>query len=121
MTSRSMRRLYAIVSVFAFSLIILANVQPAAAQATGSATLRGTVKDPQGAVLRDATITLINERTKDERRAKSSEDGTYPFAAVTPGTYTIKVEAAGFKTASQSSVNIETSSTQGLDIAMEIC
>jgi hypothetical protein len=120
MTSRSVRRLYAIISVFAFSLLILANVQPAAAQTTGSATLRGTVKDPQGAVLRDATITLINERTKDERRAKSSEDGTYTFAAVTPGAYTIKVEATGFKTATQSNVKIETSTTQGLDITMEI-
>src|SRR5689334_10255300 len=120
MTSRSMRRLYAIVSVFAFSLIILANVQPAAAQTTGSATLRGTVKDPQGAVLRDASITLINERTKDERRAKSSEDGTYTFSAVAPGTYTVKVEAAGFKTASQSNLTIETSGTQALDITMEI-
>ena len=61
------RRLYAtlIASVFAFSLTVLAGVIPAAAQTTGSATLRGTVKDPQGAVIRDATITLINERTKD--------------------------------------------------------
>src|SRR5689334_22945223 len=120
MTSRSMRRLYAIVSVFAFSLIILAYAQPAAAQTTGSATLRGTVKDPQGAVLRDATITLTNERTKDERRTKSSEDGTYTFAAVAPGTYTLKAEAAGFKTSSQSNLTLETSGTQGLDITMEI-
>src|ERR1700741_4905954 len=114
MTSRSVRRLYAIISVLAFSLLILANVQPVAAQTTGSATLRGTVKDPQGAILRDATVTLINERNKDERRAKSSDDGTYTFAAVAPGTYTVKVEATGFKTATQSNLNIETSSTQGL-------
>ena len=54
MTLRSMRRLYAtlIVSIFVFSVVMLANVQPVAAQTTGSATLRGTVKDPQGAVLR---------------------------------------------------------------------
>ena len=51
MTLRNMRSLYAtlIVSVFVFSLTIVASVQPAAAQSTGSATLRGTVKDPQGA------------------------------------------------------------------------
>src|ERR1044071_6913955 len=109
MTSRNLRRLYAIVSVFAFSLI-LAAVQPVAAQSTGSATLRGTVKDPQGAVLRDATITLTNERTKDERRTKSSEDGTYTF----------KAEATGFKTSTKANLTIETSSTQGRDIAMEI-
>lgn len=122
MTLRSKRKLYAtlILSVFVFSLTMLANVQPAVAQTTGSATLRGTVKDPQGAVLRDATITLINERTKDERRTKSSEDGTYTFSAVSPGTYTLKAEAGGFKTASQTNVTIETSGTQGIDITMEI-
>jgi hypothetical protein len=117
-----MRRLYAtlIVSVFVFSVALLANVQPVAAQTTGSATLRGTVKDPQGAVIRDATVTLINERTKDERRTKSSDDGTYTFTAVSPGTYTLKAEAAGFKTSSQANLSIETSGTQGIDIAMEI-
>src|ERR1041385_4201164 len=120
MTSRSMRWLYAIVSVFVFSLLILANVQPVAAQTTGSATLRGTVKDPQGAIIRDAAVTLTNERTKDERRAKSSEDGTYTFTALTPGNYTVKVEAAGFKTMTQTGLAIETSDTKGLDISMEI-
>ena len=122
MTLRSTRRLYAtlIVSVFVFSLTLLANVQPVAAQTTGSATLRGTVKDPQGAIIRDAVVTLSNERTRDERKAKSSEDGTYTFTALSPGNYTVKVEAAGFKTMTQTGLAIETSDTKGLDISMEI-
>ncbi len=82
MTLRSMRGFYAtlILSVFVFSLTILSSVQPAFSQTTGSATLRGTVKDPTGAVIRDAVVTLINERNKDERQTKSSEDGTYTFS-----------------------------------------
>lgn len=122
MTLRSMRRFYAtlIVTVFVVSLTTLANVQPVVGQTTGSATLRGTVKDPQGAILRDATVTLLNERTKEERRTQSSEDGTYTFTAVAPGTYTLKAEATGFKTSSQPNLNIETSGTQGIDITMEI-
>ena len=122
MTRPSTHRLYAtlIVSVFVFSLTLLAGVMPAAAQTTGSATLRGTVKDPQGAVIRDAVITLINERTKDERQTKSSEDGTYTFAAVPPATYTIKTEVQGFKTKTQTGLAIETSDTKGFDIAMEV-
>jgi hypothetical protein len=117
-----MRRLYAtlIVSVFVFSLTMLANVQPAVAQTTGSASLRGTVKDPQGAIIRDAVVTMTNERTKDERQTKSSEDGTYTFTALTPGNYTIKTEAPGFKTKTQTGLAIETSDTKGLDISMEI-
>ena len=117
-----MRGFYAtlLVSVFVFSLTMLASVQPAFSQTTGSATLRGTVKDPQGAIIRDAIVTLINERNKDERQTKSSEDGTYTFAAVAPGTYTVKTEAAGFKTKTQTALAIETSDTKGLDIAMEV-
>ena len=122
MTLRSMRKLHAtlIVSIFVFSLTMLANVQSVAAQTTGSATMRGTIKDPQGAIIRDAAVTITNERTKDERKAKSSEDGTYTFTALTPGNYTVKVEAPGFKTMTQTDVAIETSDTKGLDISMEI-
>src|ERR1041384_7753189 len=117
MTSLGQRRLYAtlIISIFVISLTALSAV----AQTTGSATLRGTVKDPQGAIIRGATVTLTNERTKDERSAKSSEDGTYTFAAVAPGTYTMKAEASGFKTSQQAGLTIETSGTQGIDITME--
>jgi Carboxypeptidase regulatory-like domain/TonB-dependent Receptor Plug Domain len=118
MISLGKRRLYAtlIVSIFLFSLTALSAV----AQSTGSATLRGTVQDPQGAIVRGANVTLINERTKAERSVKSSEDGTYTFTAVAPGAYTLKVEASGFKTSSQANVTIETSSTQGIDITMEV-
>ena len=71
-------------------------------------------------MLPDADVTLINERTKDERKATSSDEGGYAFSALTPGTYTIKVEAKGFKIAEQSGIAVETSSTRGLDIAMEV-
>jgi|SoiMethySBSTD1v2_1073268.scaffolds.fasta_scaffold05311_4 hypothetical protein len=118
MTSLAKRRLYAtlIVSIFVFSLTALSAV----AQTTGSASLRGTVKDPTGAIIRDATVTITNERIKDERKTKSTEDGTYTFTALSPGNYTIKVEAAGFKTMTRNDFPIETSDTKGLDISMEI-
>jgi hypothetical protein len=90
------------------------------AQITGSATLRGTVRDPNGAVVPNATVTLINERTKDERKTTSNDEGLYVFTAVTPGNYTLRVEGKGFKTVSQSAVAIETSSTRGIDVTLEI-
>src|SRR5215211_3464738 len=82
----------------ALCVSLIAGAPATFAQTTGSATLRGTVKDPQGAVIRDASVTLINEGTKDERKTTTSDDGNYVFSAVTPGTYTVKVEAQGFKT-----------------------
>lgn len=101
-------------------LLLLAGAQAAFSQTTGSSTLRGTVKDPQGAIIRGATVTATNERTKDERKTTTSDDGVYVFSALAPGAYTIKVEAPGFKTTEQSHVTVETSSTRALDITAEI-
>ena len=121
MALRSMRRLYAtlIISAFVFSLTILA-VQPVAAQTTISGTLRGTVTDPKGAVVPKAIVTLINERNKDERSTKTNDDGLYVFTSVTPATYTLKIEAPGFKTVSQTGLAVETSSTRGVDVQLEL-
>jgi hypothetical protein len=101
-------------------LSLIAGAQSAFAQTTGSATLRGTVKDPQGAVIRDATVTLINEATKDERKATTNGEGGYVITALNPGTYTLKVEAQGFKTLEQSGVAVETSTTSGHDVSLEV-
>ncbi|MDQ3918829.1 MAG: carboxypeptidase regulatory-like domain-containing protein, partial [Acidobacteriota bacterium] len=89
------------------------------AQTTGSATLRGTVKDPKGAVIAGATVTLVNERTKEERKATTNSEGGYVFPTLTPANYTLRVEASGFKTYEQP-VAVETSSNQGLDVNMEV-
>ena len=95
-----------------FSLIIclafFAGAQSSLAQTTGSATLRGTVKDSQGALVRGATISVVNERTKDERKTITNDDGVYVFSALTPGTYKIKMELQGFKTSEQAGVAVET-------------
>jgi hypothetical protein len=98
----------------------LAGAPSAFAQTTGSATLRGTVKDPRGAVVSGATVTLINEQTKDERKATTSNEGSYVFSALRPATYTLKVEARGFKTVVEPGVAVETSGTRAFDVAMEL-
>jgi hypothetical protein len=114
MTTRLINRL-----VFVGILLALASIT-AFAQTTGSATLRGSVKDPAGAIIRGATVTLSNTRTKEERKTTTSDEGTYVFAAVTPGEYSLKVEAPGFKTSELSKVALETSTTRALDVIAEI-
>src|SRR3954469_22729299 len=81
---------------FALCVSLVAGAPAAFAQTTGSATLRGTVKDPAGAVVPNASVTLTNEGTKEERKATTNVEGGYVFSAVSPGTYTVKVEAGGF-------------------------
>jgi hypothetical protein len=104
----------------ALCVSLVVGAPAALAQTTGSATLRGTVKDPAGAVVPSASVTLVNEGTKEERKATTNDEGGYVFSAVTPGTYTVKVEAGGFKTTTQSGISVETSSTRGLDLSLEV-
>jgi len=66
------------------------------AQGTTSRVL-GTVQDPSGAAVPGATVQLINEGTRAAFTARTSETGAYVFEAVQSGSYTITVEAAGFK------------------------
>lgn len=63
---------------------------------TGS--ISGRVSDPSGAMVAKANIILLNQNTRDSRKAVSNDSGYFTFAGVNPGTYTVSVEAQGFKT-----------------------
>jgi hypothetical protein len=100
--------------------LVVALAALAVAQVTGSATLRGRVTDPTGAVVTGASVVLTNEATKIDRRTKTNDEGSYQFSALTPGAYSIKVESTGFKTAEQTSIALSPSDTRGLDITLEV-
>jgi hypothetical protein len=102
------------------AIILIAGVGASFAQTTGGATLRGVVKDPQGATIHKATVTLVSERTNFERKVTTNEDGTYVFSSVTPDTYSVKVEAPGFKTSKQTGVILSPADTRGLDVTLEV-
>jgi len=63
----------------------------------GTASLRGTVTDPQGKVVSGAAVTLTNTETNTTRNTTTSDNGIYAFELVPPGPYSIDVQAAGFK------------------------
>jgi hypothetical protein len=90
------------------------------AQATGSGSLRGTVKDPTGAVVPGADVTLISEGTRDERRAITDEEGGFYFGALRPGTYTLRVELPGFKTHEETGLTIRPAEARGVSVTLEL-
>ncbi|MCA1606169.1 MAG: carboxypeptidase-like regulatory domain-containing protein, partial [Acidobacteria bacterium] len=85
---------------------------------TGS--LSGTVSDPSGAVLPGATITVVNNATGAERTAETSGTGTFDFQALQPGTYTVSVEAKGFKRAVAREIVVSVASNAEVNIPLEI-
>ena len=81
------------------------------ASAQSTATLQGTVTDPQGAVVSGAKVTVRSRETGTERTAQTDEAGSYQFASLQPGTYGIEVQAQGFQTHVVSSVTLEVART----------
>lgn len=102
------------------AFLLLSGAATARAQVSTSATLRGTIKDPNGAVVAKATVTLISDRTQTERKTTTNSEGNYTFAAIDPGSYSLKVEGTGFKTLSQTGVVLSPSDNRGLDLTLEV-
>ena len=65
---------------------------------TISSTLLGTVTDPSGKAIPAATVTAINENTRDQRSTATDGNGSFTFPSLLSGTYTLKIEATGFRT-----------------------
>ncbi len=57
------------------------------AQTTG--TIRGSVKDPSGAVVPGANVTATLQRMQTERTAAAGNDGDYEFAELPVGQYSV--------------------------------
>jgi hypothetical protein len=85
---------------------------------TGEIT--GTVKDPSGAALANAKITLVNTATGVARDIVSNQDGVYDLPAIPPGIYSLRVSVPGFRTEQREGIEIQVGRVAGIDISMQI-
>ena len=88
-------------------------------QATTS-SLSGSVTDPTGAVVASAVVTVRNNATGQELKAPVSSSGTYTIPALGVGSYTVTVEAQGFKKAIVNDVKIDAATPATVNIALEV-
>jgi hypothetical protein len=107
-------KLRALLWLVGFSLL---STPAATQQLTG--TMSGVVKDPQGTVLRDVTVKISGVAlARGARTAVTNEKGTYNFAALPPGIFTVSFELSGFKTLKREGVTIQAALTTGVDAVM---
>jgi Carboxypeptidase regulatory-like domain len=76
-------------------LCILSTASLAFSQ-TASTSLRGTIKDPTGALVPGATVTIANGANGQTLSTRSDASGQYIFTQIAPAKYTITVAATGF-------------------------
>lgn len=84
-----------------FVLVLLAS-NCLGQQLTG--TLSATVSDSAGAVVPNAKVTMKNDASGDIRTTVSNGSGYFSITAVQPGSYSVSIEAAGFKSWNQTGV-----------------
>lgn len=82
--------------------VLVFGTSPRAQTITGSVS--GTVADSTGGVIGGASVTITGEKTGQVRSLTTNEEGRFNFAAMQPGTYSLRIEREGFQTFEQKSV-----------------
>src|SRR6266851_3890691 len=86
--------------------------------AQASASINGRIVDQAGSVLPGATVTITEGATGVARTTVTNGEGLYSVPALTPGTYSVKAELAGFAPAARSNVTLLTGSTLTVDLPL---
>jgi hypothetical protein len=101
------------------SLALFAFTAHVFAQGGGNVAITGTVTDPSGAVVAGAQVKVVQKNTSVTRIDTSNSNGQFNVSPIPPGTYSISVEAAGFKQYMQDVVLLA-DQTRNIDIHLQI-
>lgn len=82
--------------------------------------ITGTVVDSTGAVIPNATVTLINTDQGITLETRSNGTGGYTFSPVKQGNYTITVTAQGFSKTTQKNVHVDVAQTLQVNISLKL-
>ena len=93
-------------------LLSLALLLAASAFAQTSASLSGTVHDAQGGAVAGAKVTLKDAGGTVQVDTTTNSEGFYTFPVIQPSTYTVTIEATGFKKSVKSGIVVNASDRQ---------
>ena len=87
-----------------------------------SATLTGVVSDPSGAVVPQAKVKLVNEKSGDTRETVTNNDGYYTFAGMAVGdlSYKLTVEAKGFVTYDAPGISLLGGEKRNVNVTLKV-
>src|SRR5215470_6030078 len=100
-------------------LFLYANVAFGQVQ-SNAADIQGTVKDTQGAVVPNATVTARNPNTNVSRSATTNDQGFYRIVNIPPGDYEITGEAPNFKKTVLPKITVTVGQAAEVDITLEL-
>ncbi len=108
-------------SILCCAFVVLIAALPVFAQVDSTtATLKGIVTDPTGAVISNATVTATNPSTGITKVGKSGSDGSYQIPALPPGSYQLTIEAPGFSREVVKALNLSVGQSAAFDIHLKV-
>src|SRR5215472_6323287 len=100
-------------------MIVMALSLPVHAQEV-SAGLTGRVTDPSGGAVVGAVVTARDQERGTSWPTTTNEDGIYAYPRIPSGTYSLKVEAPGFKTSTRPNIVLEVNERGRVDVVLQL-
>jgi hypothetical protein len=100
--------------------LLLGFASSAVAQSAGTATITGTVTDPQGSSVPEATVVVRNMNTGIERTLATNEAGIYVAPFLQPGRYLVRISKEGFATLEHKDLHLQVGQTLSIDFSMPL-
>jgi hypothetical protein len=88
------------------------------AQSSTTGNITGTVRDPQGAAVPKAEVTIINQKTGVARTVTTTDDGYYNANRLPAGVYSISASPAGFKKTITSGVELRVNENKTVNLVL---
>jgi hypothetical protein len=105
---------------FAATILVLLLVPTLSFGQVTAGSIAGTVTDPQGAAVANATVTVTDVAKGTTDTATTNDSGNYTVTHLIPDPYSVKVEAQGFKTFTQTGVNVVADATKRVDAQLQV-
>ncbi len=95
-------------------------LSPRASAQAISAELMGAVQDASGASIPKATVTATDVATGERHTTQSNQNGDYFLGHLSPSSYTLTVQANGFRTLTQSGITLQINQQAKMNVVLEV-
>ncbi len=90
------------------------------AQSSTTGNITGTVRDPQGAAVPKAEVTITDEKNGTSRTVTATEDGFYNATSLPAGFYTISTAPTGFKKTVSTGVELHVNENKTVNLDLQV-
>src|SRR5271157_3646872 len=105
---------------FAVTILVLSLIPTLSFGQVVFGTIFGTVTDAQGATIPKATVTVTDVSKGTTDTTTTNDSGNYTVTHLIPDTYSVKIEAPGFKSFEQKSVTVIADASQKIDAQLQV-